>query len=85
MESVWLSYLQQTHGNRQSNTSRTEWSFALRDRPGVSLKLAEQVRQIHIDSVHGLKEPGYKQTHHTQLRQKNTNCHRVAKLVEFCC
>lgn len=54
-------YLQQTNSNRQCNTSGAEGSFSLRDRPRVSLELAKQVGQIHINSVNGLKEPEYEQ------------------------
>lgn len=38
---VCVLYLQQTDSNRQCNTSGAEWSFALGDRPRVSLELAE--------------------------------------------
>lgn len=60
---VFVLYLKQTDGNRQCNASGAEGAFALRDRPRVSLELAEQVSQIHVDSVHGLKEPEQEQTH----------------------
>lgn len=56
-------YLQQTDSDGQSNTSGAEGPFALRDRPRVSLKLTEQISQIHIDFVHRLKEPEQEHKH----------------------
>lgn len=77
---VGVLYLQQTDSNRQCNTGGAEGAFALRDRPRVSLELTEQVGEIHINSVHGLKEPEYehKQTH---LRQEKQNA--VGRLCIF--
>lgn len=54
---VCVFYLQQSDSNRQCNTGGAEGPFTLRNGPGVSLKLTEQVSQIHIHSVHRLKEP----------------------------
>lgn len=63
-------YLQQTDSNRQCNTSGAEWSFALGDRPRVSLELAEQVSQIHIDSMHRLKKPKHDHKHTLEEKSK---------------
>lgn len=65
-----LSYLQQADSDRQRNTSGSEWPFTLRDRPRVSLKLSQQICQIHIDSMHRLKKPEYKT--HTHVLEKKS-------------
>lgn len=71
-------YLEQTNSNRECNTGGAKWSFALRDRPRVSLELSEQVSQVHIDSVHRLKKPAHEHKHtleeKSKLLQDNQDC-----------
>lgn len=50
-------YLQQANSHRQRDAGGAEWTFALRNRPRVSLELPKQIGQIHIDLMHGLQEP----------------------------
>lgn len=84
-----LSYLQQADSDRQRNTSGSEWPFTLRDRPRVSLKLSQQICQIHIDSMHRLKKPEYK-THTHVLEKKKcfaffvNNNHQLTNMNCLC-
>lgn len=78
---VCVLYLEQTDGNRQCNTSGAEGPLSLRDRPRVSLQLTQQVSQIHIDSVHGLKEPEYEHKH--TLAKKKQTAVRSPRLCVF--
>jgi len=69
---VRLLYLQQADGDGQGHAGGAECPFALRDGPRVSLKLTEQVSQIHVDSVHGLQEPVFE--HKQTLDQESRGC-----------
>lgn len=54
MKKGCLLYLQKANGNGKGDTGGAERPLALRDGPGVSLQLPQQVRQIHVHPVDGL-------------------------------
>ena len=54
--SVGESALQQADSDGKGGSSGSKWSFALRDGPRVALQLAEQIRQVHVALLDGLKE-----------------------------
>lgn len=64
-------YLQHANSNRQRDAGGAERTFALRNRPRVSLELPKQICQIHIDLMHRLKKP-----------ERRPKVHFTGKLLE---
>lgn len=57
MVHIFRFYLQQANSNGHGHAQRTQRSLSLSDRPGVTLKLPQQVSKIHVDLLHRLQEP----------------------------
>lgn len=59
----FIFYLQQANSDGHGHAQRTQRSLPLRDRPGVTLQLPQQVGKVHVDLLHWLQEPDPKPHH----------------------
>lgn len=63
MVDIVVFYLQQADSDGHGHAQRAQRSLSLSDRPGVTLKLPQQVSEIHVDLLHRLQEPDPKTRH----------------------